>query len=128
LGKSETDFAPHGIAQDVGLRELEMIEDDENIRDGEGPGIGSSLVRFVTGTMPTGINQDEVVIVPQRLDVSGLVPALQATVKAMEEHKRRSCSFYLVMNTDILMRSIGHTSLLAVSGCSDYIASTGCVS
>jgi hypothetical protein len=47
-----------------------MIQHSDHIRDRDGPGIRGPLVWFVTGTMPTGINQDEVIVVPQWLDVS----------------------------------------------------------
>jgi hypothetical protein len=62
--------------------------------------------------MPTGINEGEVIVVLERFHVSRLVPALQVTVKAMQEHERWAFSFDLIMDTDALMSSIWHTSLL----------------
>jgi hypothetical protein len=44
-----------------------MIEHCYDIRDRDGPGIRGTLMRFVTGTMSTGINEDKVIVVPQRL-------------------------------------------------------------
>jgi hypothetical protein len=60
-----------------------------------------------------------VIVVLEWLYISRLVPALQATVEAMQEHERRSFPFFLIMNTDALMSGIWHISILTVSGCSD---------
>jgi hypothetical protein len=94
----------------VGLWDMQMIQHRNDIRHGDGPGLGSPVMRFVTGAMPTGIDQDEPVVVPQRLHIPPLVPIRQIAVKAMQEHQRRVFPFHLVMHTDALIGGVWHTN------------------
>jgi hypothetical protein len=74
----KTDPAFHRVAEVVGSGNVEIIQDSGDVGDIALRFVGVGLMRLVACPMATSVNQDEPVLRLQPVDISGLVPRLQA--------------------------------------------------
>ena len=64
---------------------------------------------FITIPMPTGIDENELLVSSQRLDITILIPTLHVGGESMQQHKGWPFSVDLVMDTNPLVIRVWHT-------------------
>jgi hypothetical protein len=68
--------------------------------------------RLVTGPMPTGIDQDQAMIIAERPDIPVLVPGLQAVAEAMREDQGWSSPLHAVVDAEVPALNMRHGTIL----------------
>jgi len=108
LCDAKTDPSSHRVAQVVCVVHLECIQHRQHIFDPVLQGVGLRIVKLIALPMPSGINQNELVILPQGSHIPIGVPVLQTAGKAMLQDEWWPLAFHLVVNADAVIVGIGH--------------------
>jgi hypothetical protein len=66
-------------------------------------------MRLLTGSGPTGIHQDELVVRLHRLNIAVLIPCLEARRTPVLEYERGTLALDFVMDTYALIVNVWHS-------------------
>jgi hypothetical protein len=92
----------------VGLGNGEIIKYGHDIDRDVLEAVGLGLMRFIARPVPSSIDQDEPLLVLERLDIAEFIPAFQAIPKSMLEDQRRTVALHLVMHAQPLTPHVWH--------------------
>jgi hypothetical protein len=81
-------LAPHREAKVVGGDNGEVIEHGHDVSDDVLETVSLGFMGLIARPVPAGIDQNEPVLVLERLDIAEFVPALQAVPKPMLADQR----------------------------------------
>jgi hypothetical protein len=105
---TKTDPSSHGVAQVVRVIYAERVQHRQHILDPVLQGIGLRIVKLIALAMPSGIDQNELIVLPQGSYIPIGIPVLQAAGKAMLEDERWPLTFHLIVNAHAVIIGIRH--------------------
>ena len=98
--QAKSDAAAHGIAHVMGLVHAQIVHHSQNVAYPEFEVIIFGAVGFVAAAVPSGVDQDQPVVLLQLFDEAVGVPGLQAVGESVLHHQRRAVSLNVKVNLD----------------------------
>jgi hypothetical protein len=114
-GQAKADPAAQGVAEIVYAPDTQVVEDGEEIAGTPGEGVGLRVVWAGTVPMTAGIDKNEAVVVPQLIEPTAILPAVEAVGEAVVEQQGWAVSALdPVVNVHAVVISISHGGYLHV--------------
>ena len=108
-GQIESDQGAEGVSHEVGIADVQAVEDRDQVCGELGSGIGGLVLGAVAAPVTPGIGQDQPEIPLQRIDVAAIAPVLRRAEQAvLENHEGAPLAGQLEVDAGFVADDDGH--------------------